>query len=71
MGGVGARRTGWLPFDLLGEVYDIIGRISLVEEERKGGPTISTTTSTGLGGAAGVGGTGTDARSQQKRRRRQ
>ena len=71
MGGVGARQMGCLPFDLLGEVYDIIGRISLVEGERKEGLTISTTTSTGLGGAAGVGGTGTDARSQQKRRRRQ
>ena len=71
MGGVGARRMGCLPFDLLGEVYDIIGRISLVEEERKEGLTISTTTSTGLGGAAGVEGTGADARSQQTRRRRQ
>ena len=56
---------GCLPFDLLGEVYDIIGRISLVEGERKEGLTISTTTSTGLGGAAGVGGTGTEAKTNK------
>ena len=29
MGGVGARRMGCLPFDLLGEVYDIIGKDQL------------------------------------------